>query len=345
MNVVTSYLDTMFSAYPQTSRLLEARAELQGMMEDAYATLIAEGHTENEAVGRVIRDFGSLEEVAPVLGITTDLASAPTATSASAAADAGAGAAPALFRHPPVTLAEAQDYAEARRRTRFHTSAAVVLFVLSPAALITLPVATASGVLTVGNSVGIFVGIVILLVLVAIGVTLLITASRETAPHRRIAEDRFSVNPEVTRWAEALARRNSRGRTRSLRVAIALWILGPLPLVAAALFTDSSPQGDSWTMVGVVVVLAIVAAGLGVLLPQTWAHTAAGQLTRGSGAERSAVGVIAVFYWPLLAAIYLAWSLVGEAWGDSWVVWPIGAVLFAGIAAGSHATERYRRAR
>jgi hypothetical protein len=337
VNVVTSYLDTMFSTYPQTPRLLEAKAELQGMMEDAYTTLIAEGHTENEAVGRIIRDFGNLEEVAPVLGITSDIAPALAA--------ADAGTAPGPPRYPPVTLAEAQDYADAQRRTRFHVSAAVMLFVLSPAALIALPVAAESGVLAISDAAGVFTGILALLVLVAIGVMLLVTASRETAPHRRFAEGHFSVNPEVTRWAEALAGRNNRGRTRALRVAIALWILAPVPLIAVALFMDGSPQGDAWTVIGIVVALAIVAAGLGLMLPQTWAHTVAGQLTRGSGGERSVVGVIAVFYWPFLAAIYLAWSLIGNAWGDSWVVWPIGAVLFGGIAAGSSAIASYRRAR
>lgn len=64
MNVIIAYLETMFSAYPQTARLQEAKAELQAMMEDAYTGLIAEGRAENEAVGQVIRDFGNLEEVA-----------------------------------------------------------------------------------------------------------------------------------------------------------------------------------------------------------------------------------------------------------------------------------------
>ena len=40
MNVIIAYLDSMFSAYPQTPRLLEAKAELQGMMEDAYTSFI-----------------------------------------------------------------------------------------------------------------------------------------------------------------------------------------------------------------------------------------------------------------------------------------------------------------
>ena len=36
MNVIIAYLDTMFSPYPRTPRMLEAKAELQAMMEDAY---------------------------------------------------------------------------------------------------------------------------------------------------------------------------------------------------------------------------------------------------------------------------------------------------------------------
>ena len=45
MKEINDYLETMFRPYPQTPRLHEARQELQGMMEDAYANLIAGGAT------------------------------------------------------------------------------------------------------------------------------------------------------------------------------------------------------------------------------------------------------------------------------------------------------------
>ena len=87
MNVIIAYLETMFSPYPQTPRLLEAKSELQAMMEDAYNGLIASGSSHNEAVGQVITDFGNLDELAPVLGISAEIhpAAAPSA-------DPGAGA-------------------------------------------------------------------------------------------------------------------------------------------------------------------------------------------------------------------------------------------------------------
>ena len=55
MNVIDSYLDTLFSPYPDTARLREARRELRAMMEDQQQGLLADGLTESQAVGRVDR--------------------------------------------------------------------------------------------------------------------------------------------------------------------------------------------------------------------------------------------------------------------------------------------------
>ncbi|MFD1712905.1 permease prefix domain 1-containing protein [Amnibacterium flavum] len=343
MNVVIAYLDTMFSAYPQSPRMLEAKAELQGMMEDAYTGLIAEGRSENEAVGQVIRDFGNLEEVAPVLGIASDITREPAA--------ATSGSFDASTERPVVQLDQAQGYADALQRIRFRFTTAVVLFVLSPAALIGLPAAAGSGSLPIGGHVGLLIGLVVLFIMVAIGVTLLVSTSRETAPYKRISDGQFSVGPGVTRWAETLAEANDRSRIRALQFAIGLWILAPIPLIAFALLSENSPQGDFLPGVGVVLVLVLVAAGLGIFLPHTWSRTLVDDLGRGAGAgaadddERGIVGVIAAFYWPLLTAIFLAWSFIGSAWHISWIVWPVGAVLFGAIAGGISALESYRRAR
>lgn len=342
MNVIHAYLESMFSAYPQTPRLAEAKTELLGMMEDAYSNLIADGKSENEAVGAVIRDFGNIEEVAPVLGITSEIAP-ESASSASASPES----APQL---PAVTLDEAKAFADARQRVRFRVSTAIMLFVLSPAVLIALPGAANSGLLPITETAAVFTGILVLLALAASGVLLLISASRETAPHSHIAEHRFTPNPVVTRWADSLAEQHEHQRIRALQIAIALWILAPIPLIAFALFLNGSSDGDMWTLIGVVLVLVIVATGLRILLPQTWAYSVAKDLGGGSQAslaegERSIVSVIASFYWPLLTAIFLGWSFIGNAWGISWIVWPVGGVLFGAIAAGVGAIESYRKAR
>lgn len=341
MNVIIAYLETMFSTYPQTPRLLEAKAELQSMMEDAYTGLIAEGRSENEAVGQVIRDFGNLDEVAPVLGITADIA--PVAQ-----APAPAPAQPAPL-HAPVTLTEAQGYAEAQEAIRFRVAASVAMFVLSPALLVLLPTLAEERIVPFNADVATAIGIVTLLLLVLAGVLTLVNTSRDLTPYKRITETRFSSDASVSAWADGLSQQHERGRIRALQTAIALWILSPAPLIVFALVTPGSPHQDAWSVFGVVLVLAFVATGLVILIPAAWAHSVYSKLVTepeaAAESESSIVGVIAAIYWPLIVVIYLAWSFIGNAWGISWIIWAIAGVLFGAIAAGSGAIESYRKAR
>lgn len=341
----------MFSTYPQTPRLLEAKDELRAMMEDAYTKLIAEGRSENEAVGQVIRDFGNLEEVAPVLGITGDIHPASAEVKDADERDWGS---PSTTEDPPVTMDEARGYADAHRRVRFHTATAVILFVLSPVTLITLTSAAGARIVPFSESVAVFIGLLVLLVAVAAGAMILVAASRRTAPYQRITEHRFAGNPEVANWAKGLNAQHEHARTRALQVAIALWILAPIPLMAFTLLLGDSPREGFWSAIGVVLVLVLVATGLGILLPQAWARGVAETLAqtghrpgrtgdRDDG-ERSVVNVIGAFYWPLVFVIYLTWSFTEGSWAISWIVWPIGGVLFGAIAAGAGAIESYRRA-
>lgn len=60
--------------------------------------------------------------------------------------------------------------------------------------------------------------------------------------------------------------------------------------------------------------------------------------------ESGIIGVIASFYWPLLTVVFLAWSFIGNSWGISWIIWPIGSLLFSAIAAGTVAITKYRKA-
>lgn len=354
MNVIIAYLETMFSAYPQTPRMLEAKAELLGMMEDAYTNLIAVGRTENEAVGQVIRDFGNLTEIAPELGIATEItppASAPAATPVAATPSARP-------LYPPVTRDEAQGYAEAQRKIRGRVSLAIPLFVVSPIVLIVLSVLAGTPGFSIDSGSSSTIGILVLLVLVACGVMLLVSTARDLAPFSRIEEGKFSRNPEVTNWALGLAQQHEPQRIRALQVAILIWILSPAPLIALSLLNAGSPRQGMWSGVGVALVLVLVAIGLAVLLPTVWAKSTSDKLggegaaSQGGNAEigsaaeeRSIVGVIAAFYWPLLTVIYLGWSFIGDAWSKSWLVWPIGAVLFWAMAAGISAWERYRQVR
>ena len=105
MTVIDSYLDTLFAPYPDSPRLREARAELRALMEDQQQALMDAGRTESQAVGAVIAEFGSLDEVAAVLGITAELDGTAAGTGPTA---------PAML-----SIERAEEYVEAVRRGRW----------------------------------------------------------------------------------------------------------------------------------------------------------------------------------------------------------------------------------
>ena len=80
-------------------RLREARNELRALMEDQQQALMDAGRSESQAVGAVIAEFGSLEEVAGELGISAELGGG-----------AGAGAVPALAARRPCCAAPARAW-------------------------------------------------------------------------------------------------------------------------------------------------------------------------------------------------------------------------------------------
>ncbi|HHW50957.1 MAG TPA: hypothetical protein GX406_05750 [Pseudoclavibacter sp.] len=313
MDVIDAYLTTMFSPYPATARMVEAKAELRQMMEDAYQAARERGASETAAVGEVISAFGSLDELADELGIIAEVSVSPTADEDRA-----------------LTLDEAQSYAETIHRTRWLLGGAIALFIISPIALITFTV------LTNGASLPIFVGLAFLIVLVAVGVVLLVTRSAALAPHRRIVDGRFARSPKALAWAQEQARAHAGTRTGTVSVAVLLWILAGLPLIGGALASDA--RGRDWLVVlGLDVTLIMVAAGVLVWMLGNAPVTVYERLSHPghvSDEETDSPVANAVLgaYWPLVTVGYLAWSFLGNAWDTSWVIWPIAGVFFAALA-------------
>lgn len=279
MNVITAYLDTMFAAYPSSPRLVEAKTELHTMMEDAYTAFLDQGLSENEAVGRVITDFGNLDELAPQLGISTEIT--PPAASLSGIAEAPSAVVPA-----PVTLDEAEAYAAARRATQTRFALAQALFVLSPAVLIVLSTLNAAGVIALGNNPSALIGIIVLLGFVAAAVGLLVQRTQQLAPFARIPAGDFTRSADVDSWAGTLATAAASKRTTALQIAIGLWILALAPVLAVSMLTPPDVS-RTWIGVALAAMLLMIAAGLFILLRNSGDARTAAALTQGRrSAER-----------------------------------------------------------
>ncbi len=357
MDVINAYLETMFSPYPQTPRLLEAKEELRGMMEDAYNEAASSGRSHNEAVGQVITDFGNLNELAPVLGIAAEILppgqpsqpehphqSAPSHQSegnpwATHSVPAPVPTEPNRQHYPTVTLQEAMAFSQARYTTRSLLAYAVALFVISPSFLIALAVLGENPSFGISEDVGSFIGLVILLAIVAVGVAVILRRSRELASFSHISEGHFEPNPAVTAWADEQRHQHERARQRALQISIALWILAAIPTLASGLLSDSvATWGDQLPGIGVPLTLVIVALGLVIFLPANWASSVYGLLSDPENTARDEMdasedtfprplrALLAVL-WPVTVIVYLLWSFIGNAWHISWIVWPIAGIL------------------
>ena len=323
MTVIDSYLDTLFAPYPDTARLREARTELRALMEDQQQALIESGRTESQAVGAVIAEFGSLEEVAAELGISAELSGS------------GAGTDPTA----PAALStdRAEEYVEAVHRGRWAPAVAIPLFVLSALPLLLLIAIDDDA--PSGWALG--AGLTTLLVLVAVGVVILVVQGSRMEEFEDVTDGRFTLTPPVRDLALALRREHRRERTLATGAAVLLWILAAVPVILAGVLSD---PGSLAPLYGVCATLAMVALGLWLLLSAAWSDTAASALLQEVDEDdlavtstSPAIRVVAAVYWPVAAAVYLAWSFLGGDWGITWVIWPIAGVLYAGLWSASAA--------
>ena len=72
MDTIKTYLDNVFAAFPQTERVLALKRDMLAGMEEKYLHLRQHGHSEYEAIGTVIANFGSIDEIAAELGIASE---------------------------------------------------------------------------------------------------------------------------------------------------------------------------------------------------------------------------------------------------------------------------------
>ena len=69
MSKVTDYVDNLFYLMPRTDQAAEMRQKLMESAEDKYEALLSWGKNEDEALGIVVSEFGSMEAICAELGV------------------------------------------------------------------------------------------------------------------------------------------------------------------------------------------------------------------------------------------------------------------------------------
>lgn len=151
MNTIVVYLDNIFAGLPRTSEMEHLKQELLTGMEEKYVELKRDGKSEHEAIGIIISEFGSLEE------LTTELGIGPNRQRSTV---------------PLLTKDEVYGYADTIRSSGFWTGLGVLLCACGVALLITLSTWYENN--TINEDRGSMLGMVGMFMLVAIAVGMFI---------------------------------------------------------------------------------------------------------------------------------------------------------------------------
>jgi hypothetical protein len=186
MKVISEYLDSLFLTIPNTPETVKVKEDLLALMEDYYQELIAEGKTEPEAIGTVISEFGSIDELLDELNIEENE--------------------PANFLNG-ITLDETMDYWKIVHLFSLELGLGVATFCWSISIAILYPFLRAFSIL------GFFL-------LIAVGVGLIIFGSLKYTSKKKTFRQRLFYSDVITEAKEAV-----KAYEKSFHVILVLGIL------------------------------------------------------------------------------------------------------------------------
>ena len=280
-------------------------------------------------------DLDKLVQLSEALGVSTDyLLKDEQSQSAPVPATAEQTVKP---RH--VTQEEARRYLQLQTAAIPKTTLGVALCVWSPIALIGLPVLRSTLNWGFPEEICSGIGLCVLLVMVAAGVALLLTASGKLREFEYLEREPIETDNGAREQALSMQREMASFCTRQNTIGVVLCILSVLPLFAL-MCVPGVPDGYYSLAVCALLLLVGIAC---LLLVRTGSMRGAvdklleqGDYTRENKAKSRFVGAVSAAYWLVVTAAFLFYTFGPNGNGQpqySWFIWAIAGVLYGALMA------------
>ena len=280
-------------------------------------------------------DLDKLVQLSEALGVSTDyLLKDEQAQSAPVPATAEQTVKP---RH--VTQEEARRYLQLQTAAIPKTTLGVALCVWSPIALIGLPVLRSTLNWGFPEEICSGIGLCVLLVMVAAGVALLLTASGKLREFEYLEREPIETDNGAREQALHMQREMASFCTRQNTIGVVLCILSVLPLFAL-MCVPGVPDGYYSLAVCALLLLVGIAC---LLLVRTGSMRGTvdklleqGDYTRENKAKSRFVGAVSAAYWLVVTAAFLLYTFGPNGNGRpqySWFIWAIAGVLYGALMA------------
>ncbi len=230
-----------------------------------------------------------------------------------------------------ISLEQALDYVENKIEMAVLNAKGAFLLVCSAIPLFALLALSKTNILNLTSEVATTAGIVIILLMVSIGISFFIRASHLKSNLALIENESYELAYGVHSVIKEKAQKFRSTYSLRLSTGIFLFIFCSVPLTFTLIFSGSSEI----ILIMTIVMIFLIAIGIYIVNPVSAKYDAYNFILKegrfeAKNSKRTKRAIkVAAFYWPLITAIYLSWSLWTMDWGITWIVWPVAAVLFA----------------
>ncbi|KPG73271.1 permease prefix domain 1-containing protein [Enterococcus sp. RIT-PI-f] len=308
MKTIHDYLDSLFLNVPITPETRKAKEDLSAIMEDHYHELISQGKSEHEAIGAVISEFGSVDELLQALDISSEASQEDEDW------------------EDALSEEESFDYWQTVRYFALYVSTGIGLCIAS-LAIMSFLLGQGSGAL----------GVLMMLVFGALGVGFILSAALKYAASRKKMDDRF-----ISKTIKHIARQQLEDYEKSFRIGlvlgIGLCIFSLAPVLMSSIFYYDMPFGVALFLlmvaVGVffIVYVSVIRSGYAKLVNETYFirdedHPGTRATKHKYGDAAGKVVFFHTVYWPVILVVYFMWSFVFHAWACSWLIFVVGGIL------------------
>ena len=241
-----------------------------------------------------------------------------------------------------IGMEEANQFLKIKEENSRRVAVGVLLCILSPVALILLGGAQSFGLLKWTENMAGGIGLVVMMLMIIPAVGLFIISGLRISQYEYLEKEPVETLYGVSGMARERKERFQPVHTRHLIIGIMLCVASVIPLFASIIF-----KGESFiSVVGIAAILVLAAIGVMLIVRVSIIQGSYQMLleeadySRESKEDNRHTGYITMAYWCLVTAGYLAWSFIGNAWRDSWIIWPVAGVAYGAVAAISSAMRK-----
>lgn len=224
-----------------------------------------------------------------------------------------------------VTLAEANEYIEFRKKASLLIATGVFLCIISPCSLIIL--ASAPFFYDIPMAFAILIGVIVLLFLVAAAIGIFTYCGFKNVPYGYLSKD-FETEYGVVGMVKEKDKKFSPFGVATNILATCLCILSPIPIIISAFFGNGFTVCISVAITLVIIGFAVMLYVIGTIRSLSM-HRLLKDLETSDEAKRGDVSrSVSAIYWLAITALYVAWSFISGRWTFTWIIWPIAGALF-----------------